>query len=254
MSIGRNGITALVLAAAAGAARAESYSCVSFDYPPLVSQQAGQPPAGFAVELTGRLFERLGHSMTVQLYPWARALEMVKSGAADCVFTIFRTPERAEFLDFGMESMIEQEIFFYTRADSTISFNGNLDSMRHLRIGTAHKINYGPRFEAMRTFLTLDEAPTIEHNFKKLLAGHIDVAVSNATTAASVVLSPSLRAQADKLRRLPVPVDSVPTYIAFSKLRKLDGLRQQLDAELRRFRHSPDYARLVQKYETQSHF
>lgn len=254
MQIRRNRIAVMLLAAAAGVARAESYSCVSFSYPPLVTQEAGEAPSGFAVELAGRLFERLGHTFSVQLYPWGRALEMVRSGAADCIFTVFWSPERAEFLDYGRESMIRQDIFLYVRADSAIHFDGKLDALRRLRIGTAHKVHYGARFEAMRTRLTLDEAPTIEHNFRKLLAGRVDAVVSNGTTADAVLRSPALAAQAGAVLRLPVPIESVPTHFAFSKQRQLDGLRERLDAELRRFRATPDYARLVRKYEVHPMF
>ncbi|UUZ54893.1 hypothetical protein LP419_02610 [Massilia sp. H-1] len=52
---------------------AEAYQCVSFEYPPLITQRWGSAaPTGFAVELVQRMFRQLGASVTVQLYPWER--------------------------------------------------------------------------------------------------------------------------------------------------------------------------------------
>ncbi|SFU98762.1 hypothetical protein [Pseudoduganella namucuonensis] len=42
-------------------AGAESYHCVSFEYPPLISlAPGGAEPSGFAVELVKRVFQQLG--------------------------------------------------------------------------------------------------------------------------------------------------------------------------------------------------
>lgn len=229
-------------------ALAEPYSCVSFDYPPLVAQEAGQPPSGLAVELAQRLFERLGHTLSVTLYPWGRALETARTGGADCIFTIFWSPERAAFLDYTAESILEQEIAFYVRSDASVRFDGDLYAMRALRIGTAHRINYGQRFESMRPYLVLDEAPSIERNFMKLLAGRVDAVVSNVGSAETLLRGP-LRAHAHRLQRLPLPIESVPTHIAFSKARNLTRLRDRLDAEIVRLRASAEYQRMVRKHQ-----
>lgn len=241
-------VALLCCACGAGLARAEAYSCVSFEYPPLVTQGGGNAPTGLAVDLARHLFNRLGHSVSVTLYPWARALEMVRNGDADCVFTLFWSPERARFLDYTQQSIIEQDIVLYVRADSHITFDGELARLQGRRIGTAHKINYGPRFESMRPFLLLDEAPTIEHNFLKLLAGRVDMVVSYAATGDAYLAAASRRSQAHRIVRLPLPIESVPTHIAFSKARKLTGLRDHLDAEIGRLRASPDYSRMVRRY------
>lgn len=53
---------------------------------------------------------------------------------------------------------------------------------------------------------------------------------------------------ARRFLRLPLAIESVSTHIAFPKTRKLAGLRDRLDAEIARYRSSPDYGRLVRKY------
>lgn len=241
-------IAFLFLAALPFGAHCESFNCVSFDYPPLVRIVEGRKPEGFAVDIVERIFQRMGHSVTVHVYPWARSLELARLGRADCIFTILWSKERAEFLDYSNQSIVPQVVYFYARKGAEFSFNGDLSSLKDLRIGTASKINYGPRFEQARPLLKLDEAPTIELNFKKLAAGRVDLVPSNWYTATSTLALPSLQRYAHAIIRLPMPIESMPTFVAFPKSPKSIGLRDHFDTELKKFLASAEYAQLVSAY------
>jgi polar amino acid transport system substrate-binding protein len=241
-------LNSLALAAAVLAspcAHGAAFTCVSFDYPPLIYKGSDGQPAGLAFEIVSRAFRQLGHSLNVELYPWSRAQAMMQAGEADCIFTIYRTPERERFLDYGNESLVSQVIYFYARKGREIRFDGDFDPVKGFRIGTAYKVNYGPKFEQARSSLDIDEAPTIERNFKKLALGRIDLVPSYALTASFTLASSALQSYADKIVRLPIPVDSVPSYIAFSKLRNLTGLRDGIDAEFRKIAASGEYRQLL---------
>jgi polar amino acid transport system substrate-binding protein len=71
---------------------------------------------------------------------------------------------------------------------------------------------------------------------------------SNLITASSTLALASMKDHADRIVRLPVPVESVMSYIAFSKGRKLTTLRDRFDVELRKFVLSDDYHHLLQRY------
>jgi polar amino acid transport system substrate-binding protein len=247
----RRPIWFLILASLPFSAYGDSYHCVSFDYPPLV-QIGANKPGGFAVSVVERVFNQMGHTVKIEVYPWARSLEMARTGNADCIFTILWSQERSLFLDYSNQSIVPQIVYFYARKGSNVSFNGDLYSLRDLRIGTAHKINYGPRFESARAALTLDEAPTIELNFKKLAAGRVDLVPSNWYTAASTLAQPSLRRQADKIVRLAMPIESMPTFVAFPKSEKSALLRDHFDGELKKFIGSPEYGQLVARYKLET--
>lgn len=226
----------------------DTYTCVSLDYPPLIQRGEYGQAEGLAVDIVTKAFNRLGHAVKVEIYPWARSLAMVRNGDADCIFTIYHSAERAQFLDFSNESIIPQIVYFYTRKDSGVTFSGDLNALKPLRIGTAHKINYGPRFEEARTQLDIDEAPTIEQNFRKLAIGRVDVVPSNLYTASAALATPELRSHASSIVKLPIPVESVASHIAFSKVKKLTALRDSFDAELSRILVSGEYRRLLEKY------
>lgn len=251
MMVIRRHLGLLALASLPSYAYSEPYRCVSFDYPPLVQKDADKP-GGFAVNVVERVFSQMGHSVKVGVYPWARSLEMARAGQADCIFTILWSPERSQFLDYSNQSIVPQIVYFYARKGADVSFNGDLSSLQGRRIGTAHKINYGQRFENARSVLTLDEAPTIELNFKKLAAGRVDLVPSNWYTATSTLALPSLRNYADKIVRLPTPIESMPTFVAFPKSATSATLRDRFDGELKKFISSPDYAQLVARYKLEA--
>ncbi len=238
----------LALCASSLCAHGEQYACVSLEYPPLIHKLADGRTEGLAVDIIGAVFKQMGHSINVEIYPWSRSLASIQAGEKDCIFTIYRSPEREQFLDFSNESIVPQIVYFYAKKGSSVSFNGDLEALGGLRIGTAYKVNYGPKFEEMRSRLNIDEAPTIEQNFKKLAIGRVDLIPSNLYTATSTMQRPGVKELADSIVKLPVPIENVPSYIGFSKLKKLAALRNNFDIEFRKFVASGEYKRLLDKY------
>lgn len=234
-------------------ASAETYRCVSFEYPPLTTQLPGNAAAsGFAVDLLKRLFAQLGADVAVKLYPWERAMTMVRQGDADCIFTVYRDPERERFLDYSEQLVSAQIIHLYARKDAGLSFNGDLKQIQPLRIGVVRQLRYGPRFEQLRPSLRTDEAGSIEQNFLKLAAGRVDLVPSNLPTALSTLALPTLRRDAAAIVQLSPHVEIVPDYVAFSKQRGLSALRDRFDLALKKFRTTAEYRRLLEKYQIES--
>lgn len=231
-------------------ATAESYQCVSFEYPPLISQLPGNAePSGFAVELVQHIFQQLGAEVTVTLYPWERAMAKARLGEADCIFTVYHSAEREQFLDYSHELVIAQTIHFYARKNSSLSFNGDLGRLKGYRIGVVRQINYGPKFEQARSGMAIDEAANVEQNFRKLAAGRVDLVPSNAATAAATLSLLAFREDAAMIVRLSPPIEVVPSFIGFSKRRQLGPLRDRFDAALKKYAATAEYRHLLEKYQ-----
>ncbi|MCG8634289.1 MAG: transporter substrate-binding domain-containing protein [Desulfobacterales bacterium] len=52
---------------------------------------------GFIIEIITRVSSAMGRSVTFEQYPWSRCLRMMKSGEADAMMNLFKTPEREAF-------------------------------------------------------------------------------------------------------------------------------------------------------------
>ena len=241
----------LVFSSFSGASRADNFHCVSLQYPPLIHLNDDGQVDGLAYELVRAVFQRMGHHVTVEVLPWARSLAMMKAGERDCIFTIFRNAERETFLDFNQQSIIPQVVYFYAQKNAQPKFDGNMATLLHYRIGTVQKVNYGPKFEENRSKMLLEEVATLEQNFKKLALGRIDLVPSNFYTASYTLEQPEISPYARQLVQLAVPLDTVPSFIGFSKERKLQALAAQFDVELKKAVRSGLYRKLLKKYNIQ---
>lgn len=231
---------------------AETVSCVSLEYPPLIQKSASGKVEGLAVDVVTSVFSKIGQTVEVEVYPWARSLSLVKDGERDCIFTIFRSAEREQFLDFNKESIIPQLVYLYAKKGGTATFSGDWEAMKGHKFGTVIGINYGPVFEKAKPTLTIDEVKTLDQNFRKLVSGRTDFVPSNLYTASFTLGQPESKDYAGDVVKLPTLVDSVPSYIAFSKAKKLTALRDKFDVEFKKFLASGEYKKLLDKYKIES--
>ncbi len=234
----------LVLILWIGDARAREFYFVTSEYPPLEYKDESGSAKGVAVEIVTRIMTELGHSASVEVLPWARALKMVKYGRADAIFTIFKNNERELFLDFSGEILIPQMVAFYARKGSPIVYDGTLEQLKQFKIGVVSTISYGPRFDNARIGLTVERTATLEQNFRKLMLGRIDLVINNVYSAEIVIHNLKLAAE---IKQFYPYVESVPSYIAFSKAKKLGALREVFDCKLLELKKNGDYARILKK-------
>lgn len=224
--------------------RAGEYALVTLEYPPLEYLDTSGRAKGIAVDLVTQIMTELGHSVSVEVLPWTRAVKMVRYGEADAIFTIYKNSARETFLDFAQEVLIPQRVALYAPADSPTTFNDDLESLKTLRIGVVSTISYGRRFDQLRPELTLERTASLEQNFAKMLLGRIDIVINNVHSAENVIKKLQL---GEKIRQLHPYVESVPSYIAFSKKKGLASLKQDFDRQLRQFKQSGRYGAIVGK-------
>ncbi len=116
--------------------------------------------------MVNEAFSRMKKTVSIEFYPWARALSMVASGTADGLFTIKKNPEREISMLFPRKPLISQDYVFFVRKNSAVQFNGDFSSLAKARIGIVNATAYGPRFdEAAKSgqFKALDRANNFGH-------------------------------------------------------------------------------------------
>jgi polar amino acid transport system substrate-binding protein len=222
--------------------RAGVYHFVTLEYPPLEYQDTGGRPEGVAVEMVSQIMTDLGHRLYIEVLPWTRALKMVRYGKADAIFTIFRNAAREGFLDYSEEVLIPQLVALYALSDNPVDFDGDLEALEPYKIGVVSTISYGQTFDRLSLQLTVERTATLDQNLTKLLLGRIDLVISNVYQAESVIDRRMLNAS---IKRLRPHVERIPSYVAFSKIRKLMTLRQDFDRQLMRMKKSGRYAAIV---------
>jgi len=221
------------------------FTFVTLHFPPLEYENDKHRAEGAVVEVVRTIMGKLGHTVTIRVLPWTRAMKMVGSGKADAIFTAYKNAEREKFLDYSEEVLLEQEIYFYKKRGSPLDFNGHISSIQDTRIGIVSTISYGQVFDQYRQFILLDKANQLAHNFQKLAKGRIDLLPSTYYVAEHTIRHMGIEKQVE---RLPKMIESLPSYIAFSKKRDLHLLRKQFDGELKKMKRTGEYSRLLHKH------
>jgi polar amino acid transport system substrate-binding protein len=205
-------------------------------------------PTGMLVDLVTEAYRRTGQSVDIKLMPWARCLKDAETGDVDGVFSSFKLPERERFLAFSKQALTTQVIVFFARPDWTGGFDGDLAAVRDVKIGVIAGTSYGEQFDAaVRDGVLRNVEPTnsIESNLKKLVFGRVDLVPSYRSVAVDTARRLQLLAQ---IREISPPLASVPTYLAFTKVRDLRKPSEDFDAAMASMKQDGTYDRIVGKY------
>jgi polar amino acid transport system substrate-binding protein len=227
-------------------AHAGSYRFVTLEYPPYEYSEDGIIK-GMAVEIVTETFKSMGHDVKIEIWPWARSIEMLKNGEADGIFTFFKTPEREEFTHFSKEVLLSQKMSFWVKNNSVVTFDGDLSRLQNYKFGVVRKTSYGSIFDnaVKNGTLKVYESYTIEECINQLINGRIDIWVSNRAGAAFELKKAGKYLEVREV--IPI-IQNIPAFVGFSKKRHLEELRNDFDKALSRFKKSLKYSRIVKKY------
>ncbi|WP_284382812.1 substrate-binding periplasmic protein [Litoribrevibacter albus] len=220
---------------------------VTLEYPPYEYSEDNQVK-GVAVNLVSDVFKTMGHDISIEILPWARAINSIKLGQADAIFTAFHTKERAAFADYSKEVLIHQEISLFALEKSPLTFHGDLTTIGQYQIGVIRKMSYGKKFDQAvidNIIQYTQSTSSLEQNIEKLLSGRIDFVVSNKLGALDTLNKMNKRAL---IRVLSPPLESTPSYIAFSKQRNLTHIRDAFDRHLKQLKQTGRYQEIIDEY------
>ena len=103
--------------------------------------------AGIAIDIIQAVFEDMGHTVEIEVYPWPRALKNAKLGLYDGIFSVFKTPEREEFLTYPKEPLVSMDLGFYAGKNALYQ-NITLDNAFEHSIVTVRRASMGEKYAA----------------------------------------------------------------------------------------------------------
>ncbi|KAF0813859.1 Histidine-binding periplasmic protein [Andreprevotia sp. IGB-42] len=245
-------IAALALAACcswalAHTASAQTIHLVTGNYPPYEYEEDGKV-VGLAVDILKEAFARSQWQVEIRVVPWARALREAQQGDADAVFSTLKTPEREQAYLFSQESLVPFTSSFFVPANSTIRFDGKLVPLLQYRFGALNEASNGKMFDsAVKSgeIANIEMANDTLTNIRKLMAGRIDIMVSNTYSGVHFLKKNQLTGRA---RALQPYIDSNPAYIAFTRKRDMRKARQAFDSGLAAMKRDGSYQRIMDRY------
>lgn len=205
---------ALWLALAAPLAQGQAVQAVTEDT--AYTYIAGGRVAGPATAVVRAALDRAGLAdARFDLYPWARAYEMAMTRPNVLIYLIARTPEREPHFKWVGELMkIEYHLYkLASRKDIAIT---SIEQARDLTVGVMRR-DVRQQYLARKGFAYLEVSAGNEENFRKLLAGRVDLVP--LPQADVVQLCEKLRVDCSTVERvLTLDELTVGLYMAFGHL------------------------------------
>ncbi|BBO73999.1 hypothetical protein DSCW_14160 [Desulfosarcina widdelii] len=168
---------------------------------------------GVFVETVGSVCERLDLTPRFIVYPWKRAIALVKSGEVDGIISVFHTEERAGFLYYCPEP------FCYTRT-AILSGKENdrrvrkLTDLKGTYLYQVRGTFYGPCYDKRKDiFKDIWICDNIEKQIQLLDKRPFHYAIANEMSFRAVSAKLGLK---DRFRTVFV-VNKNPLHVAFSK-------------------------------------
>ncbi len=189
---------------------------------------------GIAIDLFQAVMTKLGKEVNFKLLPGKRVLHMLKKGEADGVPFIRKTPAREAFLNYCHEPLLSEDIFFYVNKDDNFTFNGDFLSLKDKKIAIILGDSHGEKFNRIADQLTIVQTSSVESSFEMLIRKRVDVVLSTRLRAAKTFN----KLPKGKIVRISKAIISAPLYVAFSKKRGHEALRDQFDQVLKKMKGS----------------
>jgi polar amino acid transport system substrate-binding protein len=159
---------------------------------------------------------RVGLKATFRFLPWKRAMEEVKRGKYDALFSAYFSEKRSQVYGVS-KAYMSGPLVLAVRKGAQLAWDGTVRSLEPYRIGVVR--GYVNTEEIDKAdFLIKDEATSDLLNLKKLLGKRIDVIVIDKYTAIHLLKSNStLEGNVQDIEFLDPPLDMRSIHVMFSK-------------------------------------
>lgn len=155
----------------AGAAGAETIHFTTEDYPPYNYREAGEYK-GVGYEQTVALMKDVKAEHTIEMMPWARALQLAESERTHCVFTTAHIAERDKRFKWVEPLAVDRNVMIANRASGIKP--RSIEEARQYTVGTQRN-DYTQDLLERNGFPKIDLATDLKLTFKKLMSGRIDL-------------------------------------------------------------------------------
>ena len=205
------------------------------------------PQQGYVGELVDASFAASGCKASFKFLPWARAVDLARSGASDGYLPEYYDDSRSGDFEFSDE-FPGGALVLYKRKGLDFAFSGRTDELHGLKIGVVRGYLNTKGIDESRTLIK-EEASTDLANMKKLAAGRLDLIVIDRLVAESILKADEFKGGVSKVELVSPILEYKPLYICFSKIKP--GWRERLAAfnhGLARIKASGELERILYRH------
>jgi polar amino acid transport system substrate-binding protein len=217
------------------------------DTPPYVFKEDGEYK-GLIVDIIKESFSRMEIDYAMEAIPFNRTMIQLKEGTLDVGTDIFIKPEREEFLYYPVDYPLAVYPYTLFKLKSTeFDFSGNPEELIPYKLGYVRGYSLGEydKYVVDERF-RFSESKSPEANMNLLINGRVDFVIDVKSTGESVIEKLGLE---DEIEAVLPPINSNASYIAFSKVRKLEKLMNEYEAAIESMLSDGTLQEIYDKYE-----
>ena len=223
---------------------ARTYQVIGTTFP-FISDFNNGELSGLGIDITREIAARTGLDIEINLYPWKRALFMMKHGKADMLIGPYKSKDRLDYMTFSQYPFYRDELFFFKRADDDFTWHGDYSELRQLSIATVRGWAYSDQFKQARPSLEIADIPSTRIAVRMLERGRVRLFASHQRETEKVL------GQLDLTRQVTPLYPSISHkdgFFAYSRQTDIDEFRRLFDAELKRIIEDGRLEKFKRKY------
>jgi len=216
------------------------------EYPPHEMTVDGKL-VGIHIDLVTAVAKELKLKLSIESYPWARAVQRIKQGRSDAITFLGKNSKREAFTYYfegNITSYTKMVLFIAKDREKEIRYTGDLHALKPYVIAIQRGYSYGEQFDNAN-YLTKDAFETKLQIAQLLLHKRIDIGIVNLSELKYGLKNAGVL---DKLVILQPPVTRSPVYIGFSKAKAPEALAKQFSHTMAAFKKKPAYQNILKKY------
>ena len=214
------------------------------EWVPYFSQH--DPKGKLLEQVVTEAFKLEGVEVKYQYLPWKRSYANAESGVSDGTVGWNKTEERERRFHLNKEPLIRDEAVFFQLKSKPFDWN-TLDDLKKYKVGVT--IGYKQEKIYQKLGIEADPVPSEDLNFKKLLAGRIDVYQTAKPAGYAMIRRLFGPDEAFLFTTHPKPLEVAEYYILFSGA-TLNGklLAEKFDSGFKKLKDSGAYNKILMDY------
>lgn len=208
-------VSALIMGAGVGA-QTSMVTITTGEWPPYNGKAL--PGEGFANAIVRAAYCEMGIEVRFGYFPWSRSLKLAVDGSWDASAIWAFSESRRQDLYYS-EPIVEGQDVFYYRVGTEFDWQ-TLDDLKPWKLGGTIGYSYPAlNDETGKLAVPLERAPNDLLNFRKLLAGRIQVFVADRRVGEYLLAHSLSAAERAQIRQHPKILSTIQYYLVFSKRR-----------------------------------
>jgi len=180
---------------------------------------------GFVNHVIAEAFRRGGYAVEYSYLPWKRAVKATKDGEFSALSYVYFSKDREKEFFLSDPISAEKIVLFHLKANPIKDWT-TIDDLKIYRIGATRGYTYTREFwqAAESKRLVVDLTDNDRQNFKKLLAGRIDIFPSGLVNGYNILQKEFKSGRSQLLTYHPKPLSSTTGHLAFTRSRQDSAL------------------------------